>query len=140
MRAPHRGRFDFPPVIPADSRPDVRSPSRFLFWLIRSYGWVVPAMTLAAATWLIPAALTPWLLGRAVDAGVAGGLDAAAGWVGGLLGVIVVGVVGGIFFHTFAVRMWLLGIYGIQRRVSRQAVHLGHVLNRRVPTGEVLSV
>ncbi len=36
--------------------------------------------------------------------------------------------------------MWLLGFYGIQRRVSRRAVHLGHVLNRRVPTGEVLSV
>lgn len=97
-------------------------------------------MTLAAATWLIPAAFTPWLLGRAIDAGVSGGVEASLGWVAGLLGVIVVGVVGGIGFHTFAVRMWLLGIYGIQRRVSRQAVHLGHVLNRRVPTGEVLSV
>ncbi|GAB3812599.1 ABC transporter ATP-binding protein [Tessaracoccus terricola] len=140
MLAPQRGRFDFPPAIPADSRPDVRSPSRFLFWLIRSYGWVVPAMTLAAATWLIPASVTPWLLGRAIDAGVAGGVPAALGWVAALLGVIVVGVVGGIGFHTFAVRMWLLGIYGLQRRVSRQSVHLGHVLNRRVPTGEVLSV
>lgn len=141
MHASPRGRYDFPPAIPVDSRPDVRSPSRFLFWLMRSYGWVVPAMTLAASSWMIPAALTPWLLGRAVDAGVVSGDPAATlGWVGLLLLVIVVGVVGGILFHTFAVRMWLLGIYGIQRRVSRQAVHLGHVLNRRVPTGEVLSV
>ena len=136
-----RGRYDFPPAIPEDSRPDVRSPSRFLFWLMRSYGWVVPAMTLAASSWMVPAALTPWLLGRAVDAGVVSGDPSATlGWVALLLLVIVVGVVGGILFHTFAVRMWLLGIYGIQRRVSRQAVHLGHVLNRRVPTGEVLSV
>lgn len=141
MHATPRGRYDFPPAIPLDARPDVRSPSRFLFWLIRSYGWVVPAMTLAASSWLIPAALTPWLLGRAIDAGVArGDATATLGWLALLLAVIAVGVTGGILFHTFAVRMWLLGIYGIQRRVSRHAVHLGHVLNRRVPTGEVLSV
>lgn len=141
MHASPRGRYDFPPPIPADSRPDVRSPSRFLFWLMRSYGWVVPGMTLAASSWMIPAALTPWLLGRAIDAGISrGDIRAAFGWVALLLLVIAGGVVGGILFHTFAVRMWLLGIYGIQRRVSRQAVHLGHVLNRRVPTGEVLSV
>lgn len=141
MHASPRGRFDFPPAIPADSRPDVRSPSRFLFWLIRSYGWVVPAMTLAASSWMVPAALTPWLLGRAIDAGVVGGdRSATLSWVALLLGVIAIGVLSGILFHTFAVRMWLLGIYGIQRRVSRKSVQLGHVLNRRVPTGEVLSV
>lgn len=141
MHATPRGRYDFPPAIPPGSRPDVRSPSRFLFWLMRSYGWVVPVMTLSASSWMIPAALTPWLLGRAIDAGVSrGDASASYGWVGLLLLVIAVGVVGGILFHTFAVRMWLLGIYGIQRRVSRQAVQLGHVLNRRVPTGEVLSV
>ncbi|AQP48403.1 ABC transporter [Tessaracoccus aquimaris] len=140
MFTTQRGRFDFPPAIPVDSRPDTRSPSRFLFWLIRSYGWVVPAMTASAATWLIPAAVTPWLLGRAIDTGINHGVVDSLGWVAALLGVILIGVVGGIAFHTFAVRMWLLGIYGIQRRVTRQSVHLGHVLNRRVPTGEVLSV
>ncbi len=141
MHIEARGRHDFPPEIPPGSRPDVRSPSRFLFWLMRSYGWVVPVMTLAASSWMIPAALTPWLLGRAIDAGVSrGDTSASYGWAGLLLLIIAVGVLGGILFHTFAVRMWLLGIYGIQRRVSRQAVHLGHVLNRRVPTGEVLSV
>lgn len=141
MHTPPRGCHDFPPAIPLDSCPDLRSPSRFLFWLIGSYGWVVPAMTLAASSWLIPSALTPWLLGRAIDAGVAGGdTSAFLKWVGLLLLVVAVGVGGGILFHTFSVRIWLLGTYGIQRRVSRRAVHLGHVLNRRVPTGEVLSV
>ncbi len=141
MHSKPRGRYDFPPTIPLDSHPDVRSPARFLFWLIGSYGWVVPAMTLAASSWMVPAALTPWILGRAIDAGVArGDTSAALNWVGLLLLVIILGVGAGILFHTFAVRMWVLGIYGIQRRVSRQAVHLGHVLNRRVPTGEVLSV
>ncbi len=44
MHAPPRGRYDFPPAIPLDSHPDVSSPSRFLFWLMRSYGWVVQAL------------------------------------------------------------------------------------------------
>ncbi|MDO5735082.1 MAG: ABC transporter ATP-binding protein [Propionibacteriaceae bacterium] len=141
MHAPPRGRYDFPPTIPLDSCPDLRSPTRFLFWLIGSYGWVVPVMTLAASTWLVPSAMTPWLLGRAIDAGVArGDTSASLTWVALLLLAIAVGVSGGVLFHTFSVRIWLLGIYGIQRRVSRRAVHLGHVLNRRVPTGEVLSV
>ena len=141
MLSPQRGRFDFPPPIPASDAPDVRSPSRFLFWLIRSYGWVVPVMTLAASAWMVPGALTPGLRGRAIDAGILREDPwATVGWVGLLLVVIAVGVVGGILFHTYAVRMWLLGIYGTQKRVSRQAVRLGHVLNRRVPTGEVLSV
>ena len=141
MLSPHRGRYDFPQAIPADDAPDVRTPSRFLFWLIRSFGWVVPAMTLAASSWMVPGALTPWLLGRAIDAGIVrNDLWATLGWVGLLLGIIAFGVVGGIFFHTIAVRMWLLAIYGITKRVNRKAVRLGHVLNRRVPTGEVLSV
>ncbi len=141
MLTPQRGAYDFPPVIAPDDTPDTRSPSRFLWWLIRSQGWVVPAMTLAAASWMVPGALTPWLLGRAIDAGIArGDAWATVGWVALLLIVIAFGVMGGIWYHTFAVRMWLLSIYGIQRRVARRAAALGHVLNRRLPTGEVLSV
>lgn len=135
------GKFDFPPPIDPAEAPDTRSPSRFLFWLIRSFGWVMPAMIVAASSWMVPGAITPWLLGRAIDAGIMNGDPmAAAGWVALLVVVIAYGAVGGLFFHTFAVRVWLLAIYGTQKRVSRRAVRLGHVLNRRVPTGEVLSV
>ncbi len=138
--------YNFPPSVTdfepgSKQHPDVRSPSRFLFWMMRDMGWVVPAMTLGACSWMVPAALTPWLLGRAIDAGILrGDAWATVGWAALLLGVIAFGVLGGIMFHTFAVRMWLLAIYGVQRRVSRKAVQLGHVLGRRVPTGEVLSV
>ena len=36
MLSPHRGAYDFPPAIPANDAPDTRSPSRFLWWPIRS--------------------------------------------------------------------------------------------------------
>ena len=150
---PHRdpglrwaGRHDFPPIVggfaPDDpGAPDTRSPSRFLFWLMRSMGWVVPAMTLAALSWLVPGSLTPWLLGSAIDAGILrGDAWATVGWVGLLFGVIAFGVAGGILFHTMAVREWVMAIHGTQRRVGRKAADLGHVLGRRVPTGEALSI
>lgn len=141
MLSPQRGAHDFPPAIPADDAPDTRSPSRFLWWLIRSQGWVVPAMVLAASSWMVPFALSPWLLGRAIDAGVVrSDAWATLSWVAVLIGVIAFGVTGGILFHTLSVRMWLLSIYGIQRRVARRSAALGHVLNRRLPTGEVVSV
>ena len=138
-------RHDFPPLVGGfgaePGAPDVRSPSRFLFWLMRSMGWVVPAMTLAALSWLVPGSLTPWLLGRAIDAGILGRDPMATlGWVALLLGVIAFGVVGGILFHTIAVRMWVISIHGTQRRVGRKAADLGHILGRRVPTGEALSI
>ena len=42
--------------------------------------------------------------------------------------------------HTLVVRSWLIGIYGTIQLVTRKTVQMGHVLPRRTPTGEVLSV
>ena len=42
--------------------------------------------------------------------------------------------------HTLVVRSWLIALYATQKRVGHTTGRLGHVLGRRVPTGEVLSV
>ena len=42
--------------------------------------------------------------------------------------------------HTLVVRAWLIAMYGTMKLVTRKAVQLGHVLSRRLPTGEVLSI
>ena len=42
--------------------------------------------------------------------------------------------------HTLVVRSWLIALYGTTLMVTRKAAQLGHVLPRRTPTGEVLSV
>lgn len=54
--------------------------------------------------------------------------------------VILIGAASGIVMHTYAVRGWLISLYGTQKLVTRKSVQLGHVLNRRMPTGEVLSI
>jgi ABC-type multidrug transport system fused ATPase/permease subunit len=61
-------------------------------------------------------------------------------WAGLLLAVTLTGAVFGIVMHTLVVRSWLIALYGTTLMVARKAVQLGHVLPRRTPTGEVLSV
>ena len=137
---------DFPPRVdaytPAEtSRPDTRSPARFLGWLLRVQWDVVALLGVTGLVWFLPGALSPLLLGKAIDSGVLhGDMWATLGWAGVLTLVIVVGAAAGIANHTFVVRGWLIALYGTQKLVTRKAVQLGHVLSRRLPTGEVLSI
>lgn len=137
---------DFPPRIDAytraeTARPDTRSPARFLLWTLRVQADVLVALAIAGLAWFLPSALSPYLLGRTIDAGIlVGDWTATAGWAALLALVILVGAASGIVMHTFAVRGWLISLYGTQKLVTRKSVQLGHVLNRRLPTGEVLSI
>lgn len=94
-----------------------------------------------AVLWMMPGALGPFLIGRAVDQGIS---DHSAGslvfWAGILLAVIIIGAGFGILGHTWVVRSWLLALYRTTKLVARKAGQLGHVLPQRTPTGEVLSV
>ncbi len=137
---------DFPPRIDAytraeTARPDTRSPARFLLWTLRVQSDVLAALALAGLAWFLPSALSPYLLGRTIDAGILlGDWTATAQWAALLGLVILFGAAGGIVQHTLAVRGWLISLYGTQKLVTRKSVQLGHVLNRRLPTGEVLSI
>ena len=137
---------DFPPRIDAytraeTARPDTRSPARFLLWTLRVQFDVLIALAVAGLAWFLPSALSPYLLGRTIDAGILVGDWAATGlWASLLTLVILIGAASGIVMHTFAVRGWLISLYGTQKLVTRKSVQLGHVLNRRLPTGEVLSI
>ncbi len=137
---------DFPPRVdaytPAEtSRPDTRSPASFLVWLLRVQWDVVALLGVTGLVWFLPGALSPLLLGKAIDSGVLhGDMWATLGWAGVLTLVIVVGAAAGIANHTYVVRGWLIALYGTQKLVTRKAVQLGHVLSRRLPTGEVLSI
>jgi ABC-type multidrug transport system fused ATPase/permease subunit len=121
--------------------PDTRSPVRFLLWLLRQQ-W--PALTLSCLVsvleWL-PGSVGPYLVGRIIDEGVVPG-DAAASvrLLGVLLGLVLLGIGAGVLYHTLVVRIWLVGMYGPIKLVTRKSTQLGSVLSRRTPTGEVLSV
>ena len=139
---------DFPPDIRAFTdratkadEPDTRSPRTFLRWMVRQQGALFWAGLLVAIVWMVPQTLGPWMVGRAIDTGIiAGDASATIRWVLILGAVTIVGALSGVVYHTIIVREWLIALYGTTKLVTRKALQLGHVLTRRTPTGEVLSV
>ena len=102
---------------------------------------VVTLSALASLLWLLPMTLGPWIFGKAVDDAILGGsVTALWGWTGVMVVVVVIGGVFGVVFHTLIVRTWLISLYGTTEMVTRKVAQMGHVLPRRSPTGEVLSV
>ncbi|MBO0843993.1 MAG: ABC transporter ATP-binding protein [Nocardioides sp.] len=141
---------DFPPEISTfysaagrkpGPAPDTRSPAAFLRWFM-SFQWPVIALsTLFAVLWQLPLTVGPLLFGKAVDHGIdAHSTSGTLSWAGLLLLVTIIGAIFGIAQHTLVVRSWLIGLYGTTKMVTRKVVQMGHVLPRRTPTGEVLSV
>jgi ABC-type multidrug transport system fused ATPase/permease subunit len=91
--------------------------------------------------WMSCQAVMPAVLGRAIDRGVAE-KDARqlVLWASVMFAVGVVQAVSGIVRHRFAVTNWLTAAYRTVQLVTRQAVHVGGALPRKVSTGEVVAV
>ena len=152
---------DFPPVVvlaPATPDPRTRRTRLRAGGEFRAPGHPQPAAlpVLAAAPaartvlivgslvsvveWL-PGSVGPYLIGGSSTTGIlAGDLGHGRPAALVLLGLALVGVVAGVLGHTLVVRAWLIAMYGPMKLVTRKSAQLGHVLPRRTPTGEVLSV
>ncbi|MBF4770389.1 ABC transporter ATP-binding protein [Nocardioides agariphilus] len=145
---------DFPPVLDTfyarggagpptgpSAAPDTRTPLRFLIWTLRLQWPVIVTTTLLGMVWQLPPMVGPLIFGHAVDEGIVpGNVDATLKWGALLLAVTMTGALFGILMHTYIVRTWLISLYGTMKLVTRKAAQMGHVLPRRTPTGEVLSV
>ncbi|HET9841321.1 MAG TPA: ABC transporter ATP-binding protein, partial [Nocardioides sp.] len=141
---------DFPPEISTfysaagrkpSAAPDTRTPAAFLRWFLKQQWPVIALSTVVGVLWQLPLTVGPLLFGKAVDHGiVAHSTSGTLFWAGMLLLVTVIGATFGIVLHTLVVRSWLINLYGTMKMVTRKVVQMGHVLPRRTPTGEVLSV
>jgi ABC-type multidrug transport system fused ATPase/permease subunit len=141
---------DFPPEMSPfysaagekpDPAPDTRTPAAFLRWFLRFQWRVIALSTAVGVLWQLPLTVGPLLFGKAVDHGInAHSTSGTLFWAGLLLLVTIVGATFGIVLHTLVVRSWLINLYGTTEMVTRKVVQMGHVLPRRTPTGEVLSV
>jgi ABC-type bacteriocin/lantibiotic exporter with double-glycine peptidase domain len=123
------------------SHPDTRSPSRFLSWLLWQQASTLAIASLVAVLEFAPGAVGPFLVGRIVDRGITQqDMQTVLVLSLALLAMIVVGAASGVLRHTLIVGAWLVAMYGVMQLVTRKTTQMGHVLPRRTPTGEILSV
>jgi ABC-type multidrug transport system fused ATPase/permease subunit len=91
--------------------------------------------------WMSSQAVMPAVIGRAIDRGVSDKDGRALlQYAGLMLAIGLVQAISGIMRHRFAVTNWLTAAYRTVQLVSRQAVHLGGTLPRKVSTGEVVAI
>jgi ABC-type multidrug transport system fused ATPase/permease subunit len=112
-----------------------------LWWLVARQRGRVTAGSVFGVLSLTSLVLTPYLLGRAVDAGLAtGDMPALAAWTGALLAAGVASAALNILRHRTMSRVRMDGTFRISRAVLAHATRLGDALARRTTTGEVVSI
>jgi ABC-type multidrug transport system fused ATPase/permease subunit len=121
--------------------PDLRSPTRFLWQLAKDQRTTIAGGILFGILWMGCQAVVPYLVGRAIDAGIRRGDNGALyTWAGVLLAVGVVQALSGVARHRFAVTNWLIACLRCQQWTARHVVRLGAGLGQRTSTGEVVSI
>ena len=121
-------------------RPDTRSPTRLLLWVGRRQLGTLAAGVLFGTIWMVAQALMPYVLGQAIDDGLANGDDAALGrWVAALLALGVIQAIAGIMRHRVAVMNWLLASYRLIQVVAHHAARTGPAVRNKLSTGEVVA-
>jgi ABC-type multidrug transport system fused ATPase/permease subunit len=120
---------------------DHRSAGHFLWWLAKGQARTLLAGMFFGIVWMCCSALMPAVIGKAIDAGVTHrDQHALVLWALALFALGVVQSASGIVRHRFAVTNWLTAAYRTVQLVTRQAVHLGATLPKKVATGEVVAI
>ena len=121
-------------------RPSTRSPARLLLWVGRRQLGSLAAGVVFGTVWMVSQALMPYVLGQAIDDGLANGDEAALGrWVAALLALGVIQAVAGVLRHRVAVLNWLLASYRLIQVIARHVAQTGPAVRGRLTTGEVVA-
>jgi ABC-type multidrug transport system fused ATPase/permease subunit len=120
--------------------PDTRSPTRFLLWVGRQQISTLLLGMGFGIVWMLAQALLPWVLGRAIDEGIAtGDTQALLAWAALLFGLGVVQAVAGTLRHRVAVSNWLQSGFRMIQVVAHHASLTGPAIRGRLTTGEVVA-
>ena len=117
------------------------SPGRLLLWIARGQWQTLLGGAAFGIIWMSCQAVMPWVIGRAIDRGVADqDRHALLTYAAAMFGIGLAQAISGIMRHRFAVTNWLTAAYRVVQLTGRQAVHLGGTLPRKVSTGEVVAI
>ena len=121
--------------------PDLRGPWRFLLRVLRLQWLTIAGGAFFGILWMGSQALFPFIVGKAIDAGVVGDdLRALARWCLLLFAVGILQAASGVLRHRFAVTNYLVSAFRTQQWLVRHTVHLGASLKAQLSTGDVVSV
>ncbi len=121
--------------------PDTRSPLRFSLWLLGRQKGLIALNAVLIILWFLPGSLNPSILSKVVDEGiVAQDWSLTWRWALVMVVVILVGVAANVVSSTIGVTSWLVSMYRVTKLVARKVGQMSHVVTRRVPAGEMLSV
>jgi ABC-type multidrug transport system fused ATPase/permease subunit len=112
----------------------------FLGWLARREAGVLLLAVVLAVVESVALAAVPYLLGKALDEGLADGLSPALLRTCGLL--VLVGLLGAgasALGHIGEIGAWLHGAFRTSRLVGHHVTRTGDAISDELPTGEVVS-
>ena len=120
---------------------DLRSPLRYLWWLIRRQKARVAAGAVLGSSWMLGLTLPPYLLSQAVDRGLrTRDLAVLAAWVAALFAAGAVNAVLAMLRHRTMTKIRLDGGFRTISAVLAHSTRLGAALPRRIGAGEVVTI
>lgn len=122
-------------------RPDIRSPGRFLWWLVVAQWWQTSAGALWGSLWMCGLILPPYLVSRAIDDGIAtadGG--ALALWTAALLATAAANAALAWLRHRTMTLVRGDAMYRSVQVVVRHVARLGAEFPRRLSAGDLATV
>src|ERR1700677_796963 len=121
--------------------PDIRGPWRYLLSMAASHWRVITADCFFNVMWTGAQALTPAVIGEAVNDGLIGRHQAALIWWGlAIAGLGVVVAVSAMLVERYEMIVAVRPAYQTMRLVTRHVCDLGATISRRVSAGDLLTV
>ncbi|MEU0882193.1 ABC transporter ATP-binding protein [Lentzea sp. NPDC005914] len=118
--------------------PDLRSPWRYLWWLVKMQRWRVLAGAFWGSLWMCGLIVPPYLIAKAVEDGLRGGNRTALVWWCAAL-VVVAGALAllGVARHRTMTLVRTDASLRTAQVVVRHVTTLGGVVRRKLSTGEL---
>lgn len=120
---------------------DLRSPARFLWWLVISQRRRIALAATLGTVWMVGLALPPYVLSRAIDDGLRPRhFSSLLGWVAVLLVLGVLNAYVAIMRHRTLTKVRMDAAFRTLTAVVDQSTKLGASLGGRVSAGEVATI
>ncbi len=124
-----------------EAEADLRSPARFLCWLALCQGRRIVLAAVLGTLWMLGLALPPYVLARAIDAGLRPGhFSSLLGWVMVLLAMGVLNAYVAILRHRTLTKVRMDAAFRTLGTVVAHSTRLGGSLAGRVTAGEVATI